>query len=105
MSRKSLYVLLVTVFIAGAAFLALNNSTTAAQQNISAKWEYREFVFQTPVSFGSTFADGYYNNGVLAYPSSPDSTVASMFNYLGGEGWELVTNLNNQYFIFKRPIL
>jgi hypothetical protein len=32
------------------------------------------------------------------------STIEDTLNALGREGWELITELDNDYYIFKRPL-
>ena len=94
-------VVILVVFIG--TFLA--TSVAAQQPYAGSRWEYKELGFNQPVSFGSTLANGYFQNGTFIQPENPDLTVAGLFHYFGREGWELVSTTNNQFFILKRQLL
>jgi hypothetical protein len=105
-STKTLNIILVGVIVLGVTlFLLDKNQSSALEEYPGPKWEYLEVSFDQPLTFMSPLS-GYYENGNFITPTTPGTTMASYFRWLGtGRGWELIFNNNNQYFIFKRPAL
>ncbi len=69
------------------------------------KWEYI-FVQASPYPFGDKLNNLYLNDQELK--DWKNKTLHEFVNYLGDEGWELVSVRHDQkfdhnYFIFKRP--
>jgi hypothetical protein len=102
--KQTIRLLLVVVLVLGAiAMFSVQQQTTAQSDFTGTRYNYVEISFSEPVGFSSSVSNGYFRNGEAVTPENPNATVNGVFNSLGSDGWELVTNLNNQFFIFKRP--
>lgn len=105
--RNSFYLLtgLLSVLIISIAMLVLFTKQTVAQEEYTGpKWEYLELSLPEPSNFATVIAQSYFINGEQQTHPDPNLNLGRLINFYGSRGWELVSNLNNQFFLFKRQV-